>query len=111
MKRLLLSSLLMLFTTWFVSAQTVNISGTVTDLNNGQPVAGHPVYIMTDSSSGVFFYYNQVTTNNQGFYSDLVPVPANLQVVFYIGTLDCNNDFITQTAIASNGQITADFSI
>lgn len=112
MKRFLLSNILILISFLYISGQniTVQISGTVTDAGNGSPVVNQPVNIMTDSMSGTF-YYNQVYTNNQGVYSDAVSVPANLQVVFYIGTLDCNGNYQMQTGVSTNSPIIADFSI
>jgi PKD repeat protein len=113
MKRFILCSLLMVLSFVYVSGQTVTlqITGTVTDANNGSPVANHPVLIMSDSMSGVFFYYNQVFTDAQGIYFDTVSIPANTQIVFYISTFDCNGNYMVQTAVPLNQVITANFSI
>ncbi|MHC1706391.1 MAG: PKD domain-containing protein [Bacteroidales bacterium] len=111
MKRFILSSLFMALSFLYVTGQVVSISGTITDSGNGQVVANHPVFIMTDSLSGGFFYYNQVLTNNQGVYSDVVAVPGNIQIMFYIGTIDCNGSYIMQTVVSTNTPVVADFSI
>ncbi len=107
---LALSSLLFLS----VAAQTVTIqiTGLVTDITNNTPVANQPVNIMSDSMmGGTFFYYNQVFTDNQGMYNDYVTVPSNLQIPFYISTVDCNGNYLMQTGMSTNPPIIANFNI
>ncbi len=113
MKRLIL--MLVLATTGlFVTAQnvTIQISGTVTELNTGNPVPNHLVHIMSDSLfAPVFIYYNTVYTDSSGYYEDFISIPANSQILFYIATPDCNGAYQWITAVSTNAPIVADFQI
>ena len=89
---------------------TVSISGTVTDIANGNPIPNHSVYIQADSSSGGFTYYTQVTTNSSGFYSVSIPnVPQN--TTFNVYTYDCNYTIHQQDVNGDNSPITVNFQI
>jgi hypothetical protein len=89
---------------------TVSISGTVTDIANGNPIPDHSVYIQADSASGGFTYYTQVTTNSSGFYSVTIPnVPQN--TTFDVYTYDCNNTIHQQNVNGDNSPITVNFQI
>ena len=109
-------ALAMLFLTAFsVQAQTytLTISGTVTEQGTGNPVPNHQVYIQLDSSGG-FPYFNTVTTNAAGAYSDVIQVP------FFAGTgagevytVDCQQ-FIHQVPFQYSpnlNNISANFTI
>jgi hypothetical protein len=88
---------------------TVNISGTVTDISNGNPVPNHTVYVQSDSSGG-FYYYNSAQTNSSGYYSfTIVNVPLN--TTFFPGTYDCNTVYHSQTVNGNNTPILANFQI
>lgn len=95
-------------------AQSVTLSGQVTDQLTGLPIPNHTVYLSADSSSGVL-YWATVTTDAQGNYSDVAQVPANTAVNFYISTADCIGQWHTQMPqLAANGTTTglpANFSI
>jgi len=71
-----------------LSAITVTISGTVTNISGGTPISHHMVEVQ-DTMSGTWFYYNSVYTDTTGFYSFSIPnVPPN--TLFGVSTLDCN---------------------
>jgi PKD repeat protein len=95
-------------------AQSVTLSGQVTDQLTGLPIPNHTVYLSADSSSGVL-YWATVTTDAQGNYSDVAQVPANTAVDFFIYTYDCIGNWHSQTPqLAANGTTTglpANFSI
>jgi len=100
MKRLIIATLLMIFG-FMVSGQTnysVSVSGTVEDQNTGYPIAGRTVYIMTDSISGDFFYYNQVVTNDNGYYEDSFDVPTGISGEMYVSTIGCQGAMLMETA-------------
>ncbi|MFK7971769.1 MAG: PKD domain-containing protein [Bacteroidia bacterium] len=113
MKRLsfLLSFLLIAFC---AQAQTVTLSGQVTDQLTGAPIANHIVYLSADSSSGVL-YWAVDTTDANGNYSDVASIPANTAVNFYISTTNCQGQWLTNNAsVAANGTTTglpSNFSI
>jgi hypothetical protein len=90
---------------------TVNISGNVTNISNGAPVANHAVTISSDSLIG-FYYYNTVQTDANGFYTESIPnVNPNDSVYFYVQTLDCNNVWHYQTVSGNSTPITVNFQI
>lgn len=91
----------------FVSyGQTITLTGQVTDQLTGLPVANHVVYMYADSISGVN-YWGVDTTDANGNYSDVVSVPANTAVDFYISTNDCVNNWLNNTVqLAANGTTT-----
>src|SRR6478735_2463646 len=73
MKKILTLFALTLGLTGLSLAQTNTVTGTVTDCM-GTPVAGVNVYVVTDSTTtGGVGYYNMVTTNAAGVYTDNVP--------------------------------------
>jgi len=89
---------------------TVNINGTVTDIANGSPVPNHAVVVMSDSSSGGYTYYTQLTTNTSGYYTVSIPnVPQG--TTFNVLTYDCNNNIHQQTVNGNNTPITVNFQI
>jgi len=117
MKKLLshvvLSSLFAIITL-SLSAQIV-INGHVYNITTQQAVVNHPVYINVDTttqSGAIFSYYNIVYTDANGYYSDLVNLPASsMQILFNIGIYDCNNTFHQQTKVSTNAPLITDFSI
>ncbi|HRY31714.1 MAG TPA: PKD domain-containing protein [Bacteroidales bacterium] len=114
MKRLFLLFASVLLFAGMTSGQTVTvqISGTITELNTGNPVPNHLVQIVSDSLfAPVFFYYNAVYTDPTGYYEDFVIVPANLQIMFILSTLDCNGNYQWAAGVSTNAPIVADFQI
>ncbi|MEI6900693.1 MAG: carboxypeptidase regulatory-like domain-containing protein [Bacteroidota bacterium] len=108
---LLVLLLLGIFTSGQVLALTVNISGTVTNISNGAPIANHTVYINSDSSGG-FYYYNTVQTNTNGFYTVSIPnVNPNDTVMFLVQTQDCSNVWHNQNVSGNMTPITVNFQI
>ena len=89
---------------------TVYISGTVTDIANGNPLPNQPVYISADSTYAGFSYYTQVVTNYAGYYTVSIPnVP--LGVTFNVGTYDCNSAWHYQIVNSYNSPLTVNFQI
>ena len=115
MKKFILTSLI-LFAGFFIvnlQAQTVPvlIQGQVTDVVTGAPIANHSVHITTDSTSPAFYYFNTVITDNAGHYSDVVNVPPNSQILFFIFTIDCNGMRHDAFGVSTNAPIINNFSI
>lgn len=116
MKKLLLS-IICVATGMVAMAQNFTITGTVVDVNSN-PVANHPVYIVTDSNF-FFNYNNTVYTDASGNYSDIVVNGAQTgpNVDYLVYTYDnCspNGNYLSVTL--SNNQGTtisgvADFTI
>lgn len=67
----------------------VSISGTVYDVDNGMPIPGQSVTIMSDSANGTF-YYNVVVTDSLGHYFDLLPVAPGTVNSITVQVTDCN---------------------
>lgn len=114
MKKLLLIPLILISV--FISilqAQTVSvvIEGHVKDVVTTAPIPNHIVYIVADSSSSMFGYFNAVTTDSSGYYYDLVDVPAGNQIMFDISTIDCNGTFHNAIGVSTNSPIVNDFLI
>ena len=72
-------------------AQDFTLTGTVVNANGGA-VTNHQVCIYTDSAQTSFVYYNCVNTDNQGYFSVLIPGGslAGPNIVFYLYTQSCN---------------------
>jgi PKD repeat protein len=112
MKRILLL-LILLNTLISVNSQGyIYITGMVTDSMTGNPVTGHAVTIMTDSTLGVF-YYNTVYTDSSGYYWDDLPSMNDSTSIFYVSTVDCqgilHRAIITYNPVIT--QYTQDFVI
>ena len=80
------------------------VSGYVTDIANGNPIPNKGVFIQSDSSFSTFYYYNEVFTNNNGFYADTITLPSgvtsgNMMITVY----DCNSVPVTVTLAFSPG--------
>lgn len=98
MKNSFFGLILFFLSVFSVSAQNLlYISGYVRDINT-QPLANHDVLIHSDSASGtVFFYYNTVQTDADGYYADSIPL-TNLSTsgVMNVTVTDCNSQSFTQ---------------
>lgn len=56
----------------------VIISGQVTNLEYGNPVEGHTIYISSDAiQNGRSSYYKILKTNHEGYYFDTIPTSAD----------------------------------
>lgn len=96
MKKLLLSLCCLLITVAaFGQTYPVRISGTVTELGTGNPLANYPVEIRVDSAVGggaIFGYNNTVYTDAAGYYADTVLIPGYVSCGYLNSrVLDCNS--------------------
>jgi PKD repeat protein len=88
---------------------TVYISGTVKYSPSMVPVQYHTVTIQ-DTSGQAFPYFNSVVTDTNGYYADTIyNVPAG--TIFIVGTLDCNNTFLSQYVNSNSSPATVNFVI
>lgn len=97
-----------------VSGQAQNlatISGLVTQVSNGAPVADHPIFCFAgDSINSVF---GDAVTNPDGSYSITLDMPAgytDVAVSTFTGC-DPSGGWITTLVNVVNGQATADFQV
>lgn len=115
MKKLLALLLLLTlaFPIAFAQQPYVVLSGHVLNQMSGQPVAGQIMYISVDSMNSPG-YYNQVLTDEAGFYTDQIPTyPGTSQGIIIVNTADCNGMMASGTAVFFPGieEVTIDFSI
>jgi PKD repeat protein len=115
MKKLL--SLLLMFSlaiTFAIAQQPyVTLKGHVVNQETGTPVAGQTMYISVDSSNYPG-YYNQVITDETGYYSDQIPVmPGTMPGIIIVSTSSCNGTMVSATATFIPGipEVILDFSI
>jgi PKD repeat protein len=92
-------------------AQTVTVSGVVTEINTGEPVSDYFIFIVADSTNGSG-YVSLVLTNEAGEYSDSFEAtqPEGMASVF---TFDCNGEIFQQDFEygPDNYSLVADFDI
>ena len=99
-----------------VTAKTLIIKGHVLT-DSGKAVPNHIVSIMSDSIySSNFIYFKIVSTDNDGFYSDTLEMPATnfSKLVFNVYTYDCKMQFIQKTLYYNYNNddvLIADFTI
>lgn len=115
MKKLLFMLLLISLDLSFAMAQQpyVILNGHVLNQQTGDPVVGQIMYISVDSLNYPG-YYNQVLTDETGFYTDQIPlVPGMTQGQILVSTADCNGMMATGTSGFYPGieEVTIDFSI
>ena len=79
----------------FAQVTPFTISGKVTDLQSN-PAMGRTVYVMADSSSYPWSYFNSVTTDSSGNYSMTITPPSHL-IDFIVGIYDCQQYYHHQT--------------
>ncbi|MEI6900968.1 MAG: hypothetical protein WCL00_13910, partial [Bacteroidota bacterium] len=113
MKRFFLFILVTITFYTLVNAQspTVFISGTVTNLANGSPIANHQVIIRSDSSSGFSFYTTRMTGINGNYDCNIQNVPTTNAVIFFVSTLDCQNYLHMDTVSSIHPQNVVNFAI
>ena len=109
----LFGTLAVVLMTSMAFGQSFTITGTVLD-NNNNPVANQTMNIWSDSISG-FNYFNSVTTNASGFYTDVIPNGAQSgpNIDFHISTTACST-FYSQVAANNQGTTTSavvDFNV
>jgi len=90
----------------------IELTGHVINQQNGAPMPGQIMYISIDSLNYPG-YYNQVSTDETGFYTDTIPFPGTSQGMITVYTADCNGTMASATAGFYPGvqQIVLDFSI
>lgn len=111
------------FSLLFVLAAAINISiaqvpfvvvsGYVTNAQTGYAVAGQLMYISVDSLNYPG-YTSQVATNDNGYYTDTIPLsPNSTQGLVVVSTSDCNGTMASATAFFFPGieLIVLDFNI
>jgi len=105
--------LLMLFSfSSFAQNSTVNVGGTLIDLETGGPAANQLVFIVTDSLNSIG-YTNSIYTDDAGQYFDSFDVPELSVGMVTVFTFDCNNEnFVEELFFGpDNYDLTADFEI
>ena len=113
MKKLLFPLLFLLIAVTGISQGFINVSGTITDISNGQPIPNQQVIIHNDSNAGIGYFYQTTYTNNAGYYNDTIPLNGITQGNLYVKTFDCQNYMHLQSFVYSPAQtfFTADFNI
>lgn len=108
MKKILLSISFLLFYLISLQAETIYISGLVTDVNLGGPVPYHPVDVIGDSN----YSLGTLLTDEAGFFADSVEL-GGLQISFItLATFDCNLSSQFQTfSLPAPAGIYAEFEI
>jgi PKD repeat protein len=78
---------------WSATAQYnfVTVTGFVTDIANGNPVANHPMTVQIDSTNVPgYTYYGTTTTFSDGFYVDTIFFNPTIPTGYlHVWTLDC----------------------
>ncbi|MEI7492666.1 MAG: PKD domain-containing protein [Bacteroidota bacterium] len=109
-----MKKLFLILMMWFaaagisVHADSIHVTGYVTDSVTGLAVASYPVHIDIDSSSSGFTYHREVHTNANGFYSDTIVfstggAPTGVMKVW---VLDCMQNVHIQYFSFSPGHLT-----
>jgi PKD repeat protein len=97
----------------FAQQPYVVLSGHVTHQQTGLPVIGQAMYISSDSLNFPG-YFNEVFTDESGFYTDNIPYSQGTAPAFVtVSTSDCNGVMIAMCAVILPGaqQTVLDFSI
>ncbi len=83
--------ILFLFATKSIFGFTLNVSSSVLNINNNNPISNHRVYIEASDSTYMYYYSDSTLTDSSGNYSFTTNnVPSN-NITFSITTYDCNN--------------------
>jgi len=97
MKQLLIAFMIMVASSFTaISQDFVNISGQVTNTENGAPLANHEVMISMNDSLGYFV----TITDQLGYYETLITFGGMNVTSIYVYTLDCDY-FIHDTLLTS----------
>jgi len=115
MKRLIITLLLLTMAFSFANAQQpfVILSGHVLNQDTGAPVPGQLMFISVDSLNYPG-YYNQVITDEAGYYTDQIPYNGGTaQGVINVSTADCNGVMVSASAAFFPGipEVILDFNI
>ena len=83
--------ILFLFATKSIFGFTLNVSSSVLNINNNNPISNHRVYIEAFDSTYMYYYSDSTVTDSNGNYLFTTNnVPSN-NITFTITTYDCNN--------------------
>ena len=113
MKKIFFLIALWMITIPLLAQNVVSVSGVVTDINTGAPLASYPVVLYSDSAAGTV-YYNVVYTNPNGYFQDSVVLsPSVNSGIINVSVTDCQQYTHTQSLLYSPGNMafTVTFSI
>jgi PKD repeat protein len=113
MKKIFFLIALWMITIPLLAQNVVSVSGVVTDINTGAPLASYPVVLYSDSASGTV-YNNVVYTNPNGYFQDSVVLsPSASSGIINVSVTDCQQYTHTQSLLYSPGNMafTVTFSI
>ncbi|MBE0640260.1 MAG: PKD domain-containing protein [Bacteroidales bacterium] len=72
------------------------VSGYVSDISSGNPVAGHEVTLKFKNQDPPYLFFDKVITNEFGYFSFLFDLPFS-KGILHVSTVDCSNQLITNT--------------
>lgn len=108
MKKIIFSALFMIAGFFLLNAQDIiYISGQVTDIEDGDPIPNHEVFVNLNDSLG-FFYY---VTDQDGNYGDSIVIGGINVNYIQIYTFDCNWMMHDTTVTDWSNPIVANFEI
>jgi PKD repeat protein len=113
MKKIFFLIALWMITLPLLAQNVVSVSGVVTDINTGAPLASYPVVLYSDSAAGTV-YSNLVYTNPNGFFQDSIAMsPSASSGIINVSVTDCQQYTHTQSLLYSPGNMsfTVSFSI
>jgi len=114
MKKLLSLFISICVSLFAAASQTINVGGTVKDLNTGLPIAGQMVFICANNIPDNPDYFNMVNTGSDGVYNDFFEILGNSpEGVVDVFIIDCSGLVQSQQLSFGNGNfnLTADFQI
>ncbi|MCX6286800.1 MAG: PKD domain-containing protein [Bacteroidetes bacterium] len=111
-----MKKLILLLMMWFatagmmVHADSIHISGYVTDSTTGHAVAWYPVHIDIDSSSSGFTYHRELHTDSNGFYADTIVfnTGGSPTGIMWVWLYDCMQNVHSESFAFSPGHLTFD---
>ncbi len=94
------------------SAYAFTIRGFVSDIQNGQALAGHPVQINSISHPQGGYHYQQILfTDANGYYADSIALPPQGNPAYIVQTYDCNGLLHHQTVLPLSDTVQVDFQL
>jgi len=113
MKKLILIILSGLFSLMMYSqTYDVYISGLIKDDITNLPITNHEIIISIDSLEGGFMYFNSITTNDMGYFEDIIQVRTGLEGTVQVSTVSCDTTIIQSDFFSMNiTQLSFDFII
>lgn len=108
MRKLISTALLLFLGLLLANAQNfIYLDGQVTDIENGNPVPGHEVFVSLDDSLSFYMYITDIN----GMYGDTIDISGTSVTSVYINTFDCNFMMLDTMITNLNDPIVADFQI